>query len=87
VARIRVRVSPGASRTELVGRFGRGWKARVAAQPERDRANDALCRLLSDTLGAPVRIVAGAASRSKVVEVDELTADEIESRLASAVGS
>ena len=40
--RISVRVSPGARRTEVVGRHGGGWRVRVAAPPERGRANEAL---------------------------------------------
>jgi hypothetical protein len=90
VARLRVTVSPGASRTELVGRHGEGWRARVAAPPERGRANKALCTLLSDALGLPagaVRVVGGAGSRSKVVEVDDLTDGEIDRRLASRLRS
>lgn len=78
-------VSPGASRSELVGRHGDGWRARIAAPPERGRANDALCKLLAATLFLPrrsVRVVAGGSARAKVVEIDGLDAAEIERRLA-----
>ena len=90
MARIRVRVSPGAARTELVGKHGDGWKARVAAPPERGRANDALVELLSAALAVPrsaVRVVSGHAARTKVVEVDELSAPEAERRLARSLSS
>jgi uncharacterized protein len=90
VARLRVTVSPGASRTELVGRHGDGWRVRVTAAPERGRANEALCRLLAEALGVPpasVRVVGGGAARSKVVEVDDLAGGEIDRRLAGAVSS
>ena len=90
MARFRVTVSPGASRTELVGRHGDGWKARIAAPPERGRANDALRALLSGALGVPreaVRIVGGAGSRSKVVDVEGIDAAELELRLTRAVQS
>lgn len=85
MARISVTVSPGASRSELVGRHGDGWRARIAAPPERGRANDALCKLLAARLSVPrgsVRVVAGQAARAKVVEIDDLDATEIERRLA-----
>ena len=78
-------VSPGASRSELVGRHGDGWRARIAAPPERGRANDALCKLLAATLSLPpgsVRVVAGVSARAKVIEIDGLDAAEIERRLA-----
>lgn len=85
MARISVTVSPGASRSEFVGRHGDGWRARIAAPPERGRANDALCKLLATRLAVPrgsVRVVAGQAARAKVVEIDDLDATEIERRLA-----
>jgi uncharacterized protein (TIGR00251 family) len=85
VARITVTVSPGASRSELVGRHGDGWRARVAAAPERGRANDALRKLLAETLDLPrrsVQVVGGQSARVKVVEIDGLELAEIESRLS-----
>jgi uncharacterized protein YggU (UPF0235/DUF167 family) len=50
MGRISVTVSPGASRSELVGRHGDGWRARVAVPPERGRANEALRELLAEAL-------------------------------------
>jgi uncharacterized protein len=79
-----VTVSPGAARTELVGRHGDGWKVRVAAPPERGRANEALVELLASILGVPARsvsVVGGQRGRAKVVEVDGLAAGEVERRL------
>lgn len=84
--RIVVTVSPGASRDELVGRHGDGWKALVAAPPERGRANAAVLDLLAGALGVPrkrIRLVSGATSRRKVVEVEGLDLDEIRRRLGS----
>jgi uncharacterized protein YggU (UPF0235/DUF167 family) len=84
VARISVTVSPGARRSELVGRHGDGWRARVAAVPERGRANEALCKLLAAKLSVPhssVRVVAGHGARAKIVEIDGLEPTEIERRL------
>jgi uncharacterized protein (TIGR00251 family) len=83
-ARITVRVSPGARRTELAGRHGAGWKVRVAAPPERGRANEALVAHLAGLLGLPkaaVRVVAGATSRDKLVEIDGLSPAEVDARL------
>lgn len=85
MGRVRIRVSPGARRSQLLGRHGAGWKARVAAPPERGRANAALEALLADALSVPrgsVRVVSGQGSRDKLVEVDGLKAEEIEARLA-----
>src|SRR5262245_2470896 len=87
VARIRLRVSPGAGRSAVVGRHADGWKVRVAAAPERGRANRALVELLSDTLAVPradVRLVSGAGGRDKIVELAGIAPDEIDRRLADA---
>ena len=85
--RLNLRVSPGAGRSAVVGRHGDAWKLRIAAAPERGRANASVVRLLATSLeiGRPdVRIVSGAVSRDKVVEIVGLTLEEAEQRLASA---
>ncbi|MFL5963297.1 MAG: DUF167 domain-containing protein [Gaiellaceae bacterium] len=89
-ARLTLRVSPGASRAAVIGRYGAGWKVRVAAAPEDGKANDAVIRLLADTLGLPVRdvqIVSGRSSRDKTVALEGLRPAEIERRLAQASGA
>jgi uncharacterized protein (TIGR00251 family) len=51
----------------------RHLKVRVAAPPEDGKANEALVRLLAKVLGVgrtKVRIVAGASSRMKTIEVE-----------------
>jgi uncharacterized protein len=83
-ARIRVRVSPGAAHSQLVGRHGQAWKLRVAAPPEGGRANAELCRYLAGILGvrpAQIRLVAGAGGRDKLLEIDGLTLEAVERAL------
>ena len=85
--RVRLRVSPGARRTELVGRHGEGWKVRVAAPPEAGRANDAVLDLLARELSLPRRslsIVSGQAAREKVVQMEGIDRAETERRLEAA---
>jgi uncharacterized protein len=85
--RVRVRVSPGARRTELVGRHGEAWKVRVAAAPERGRANEAVLDLLSRELELPrqaVSIASGHAAREKVVRLEGIDRAESERRLEGA---
>ncbi len=85
--RLDLRVAPGGARAAVVGRHGDVWKVRVAAAPERGRANASVVALLASTLGlrAPdVRIVRGATSRNKTVELVGLTRAEAEMRLAHA---
>jgi uncharacterized protein YggU (UPF0235/DUF167 family) len=85
--RLRLRVSPGARRTELVGRHGAGWKVRVAAAPEGGRANEALLDLLATELRLPRRslsIVSGHAAREKIVLMEGIDPAESERRLTRA---
>ena len=87
--RVRLRVSPGAARAAVVGRHGDGWKLRVAAAPERGKANEAVLALLAETLAVPrasVTLVSGGSSRDKIVELAGIEPDEIERRLATAGG-
>ena len=70
--RLRVRVQPSASRSEVAGRYGDAIRIRLASPPVDGKANAALTRLLSEVLDVPRRAVtlcAGEGSRSKVVEV------------------
>jgi uncharacterized protein (TIGR00251 family) len=87
--RLRLRVSPGAARAGVVGRHGEAWKIRVAAAPEGGRANEAVIRLLADTLSVPresVTLVSGHGGRDKIVELAGLGPSQIERRLTSAAG-
>lgn len=85
--RLRLRVAPGAAGPVVVGRHGDAWKLRVAAAPERGKANDAVLELLAETLELPrseITLVSGAGSRDKIVELAGLAPEEIDRRLAAA---
>ena len=80
VVRVAVHVQPRASRSEIIGVHGTALKVRLQAPPVDGAANDALVRLLADSLGVSprcVRVVAGATSRAKMVEVDGTTEDAV----------
>jgi len=87
--RLRLRVAPGAQRAGVVGRHGDAWKVRVAAPAEGGRANEAVVRLLADTLALPraaVTLVSGHTGRDKIVELTGVEPEQIERRLSSAAG-
>src|SRR5215218_3080864 len=74
--RVNVHVQPRASRSEIVGLHGAALKVRLQAPPVDGAANDALVALFAEQLGVPrraVRVVSGATSRGKVVEIDGTT--------------
>jgi len=74
--RVSVHVQPRAARSEIVGLHGAALKVRLQAPPVDGAANEALVALLADRLGvAPreVKVVAGASSRAKTVEVEGTT--------------
>jgi uncharacterized protein len=78
--RFDVRVQPRASRSEIVGEQEGALRVRLAAAPVDGAANDALVELLADVLHVAkrdVRIVTGTTSRRKVVEVDDVTPQQV----------
>lgn len=91
VARLAVRVHPGARKDALSARLVSGeWKVAVSAPPEGGRANEAVAELLAELLGVrrrEVRVTRGLASRVKSVEVTGLETGEAERRLAAALAA
>jgi uncharacterized protein (TIGR00251 family) len=88
-ARLSLRVSPGARKSAVVGRYGERWKIRIAAPAESGRANEALIELLGKTFGvarSQLRVVSGAAARDKIVEVKGIDAEESERLLSLSAG-
>ena len=71
---LKVKVAPGSSRTAIAGEMADGTlKVRVAAPPEKGRANEALCALLAEHFGVArraVTIVSGHGSPRKLVRVE-----------------
>jgi len=70
--RVTIRVRPGASRTAVGGVHGDALVVRVAARAVDGRATDAALRAVAEAFGVRPRdvvLVAGARSRTKIVEV------------------
>lgn len=68
-----VKVIPRSARNEVAGRLADGsWKVRVAAPPEKGRANAELCSFIAGIFGVPaahVTIAAGAGSSRKILRI------------------
>ncbi len=71
--RLQIQLQPRASQNRIVGRHGDVLKVQVHAPPVEGAANAALIELLAAALAVPrraVRIIRGATSRTKLIEVD-----------------
>jgi len=89
--RLAIRVQPGAKRAGLVGFLADGTlKLRVMAPALEGRANQAVEALLAELLGlskSQVRVARGASSRTKQVEIEGITRETLDRRLAAALGA
>jgi uncharacterized protein (TIGR00251 family) len=86
MARLRVRVIPRASRSEVIGYRDGVLSVRLAAPPVEGKANRELLVFLTDWLGIKrnrITIASGEKSRDKRIEIEGLSDDELESLLSS----
>jgi uncharacterized protein (TIGR00251 family) len=68
----RVKITAGSSKNEIVGRYGDSLKIKIAAAPEKGKANGELVRFLAKTFNLPanrIRIVKGLSSPQKIIEI------------------
>jgi len=89
MGRLHLRVQPGARRTGWTGWFGDLPKLAVAAPPVNGAANEMVVAAVAELAGVPrraVRIVGGAAARTKRLEIDGVGDDELAARLGGALG-
>jgi len=80
MVRLTVKVRPGTSRTEIAGLTDGVWQIRVAAAPEKGKANRELTEFLSKRLGVSksrITIERGLTARVKVVAVEGLSIEEV----------
>ncbi|HEX2314977.1 MAG TPA: DUF167 domain-containing protein [Thermomonospora sp.] len=87
--RVAIRVGPGASRTRVGGAHGDALVVKVAARAVEGKATEAALRAVAGALGVrrrDVRLVSGATSRDKVVEITG-DAAEIRAKIDGLRGS
>jgi hypothetical protein len=85
---LRLHVQPGAGRTAVSGIHGDALKVRVAAPPDKGRANDACRELVASLAGvkpAAVELSSGETSRSKRFTVKGADVEELVRRLELAL--
>ncbi len=80
-----VKVTPNASRNEIIGFTGGVLQVRIAASPVKGKANKELTDFLSKALGvrkSSISIIKGQTSRNKVIAIEGISRDEIISRFS-----
>lgn len=90
MARFHVRVQPGARITKWSGWFGDLPKLAVGAAPVGGDANRAVRTEVAKLFGVPeraVRLVGGAAARTKRFEIDGWTEDQVISHVTAVFGA
>jgi uncharacterized protein (TIGR00251 family) len=81
---VSVRVHPGARRNAVSGVYDGAVKISLTTPPVDGRANEALIAFVAELLGLPkgrVSLVAGVASRTKVLRVTGRSAEEVRTAL------
>jgi uncharacterized protein (TIGR00251 family) len=88
--RLAVHVQPRASRNEVAGVHDEALKVRLQAPPVDGAANEALIRLIAESLGVrprQVRIARGGSSRQKEVEILGVSAAAVASKLSEVLAA
>jgi uncharacterized protein (TIGR00251 family) len=86
-ATFNVKVHPRAKKNAITGEVGNAVKLALTAPPVEGRANQGCVEFLAKVLSVPrssITIVAGETSRSKVVRVAGLSAEEVRKRISAA---
>lgn len=72
---VRVKVTPRAARNEVTGAMADGTlKVRIAAPPEKGKANQELCRLLAahfNVAASAVQVISGHTASLKLVRIEK----------------
>ncbi len=79
--RITVKVVPGSSRTEIGGVYGEMLKIKVAAPPEKGKANKALLEFIAKQLGIKknaLQIESGQTSCVKQIRIADVTTEQVQ---------
>jgi uncharacterized protein (TIGR00251 family) len=84
--RLAVKVTPNAGRNEITGVKDGVLRVKIAAPPDKGKANKELTDFLSRTLGvskSSVAIIRGQTSRNKVIAIAGISREEAMKRIIS----
>ena len=80
-----VKVVPGSSRTAMAGTLDTVLKVKVAAPPEKGKANQALTDFFAKTFGLKkkqVSVISGKASTIKQLRIESVLLNDVEQKIA-----
>ena len=89
LTRLKVRVIPNARKNMVVSWTGEELRLKIKAPAVEGKANAALIEYLSELTNVPrsrVAIVSGEKGRTKMIEIEAPSPDEVRSRIRSHVG-
>ena len=66
--KLHVVITPNSSKNEVISK-GEIWKIKIAAPPEKGKANEELLKFLKKEFKIKAKIVKGSKSREKVLEI------------------
>lgn len=81
---IAVKVQPNARKNEVIGFSNDYWRIKIAAPPEKEKANKELIKFLSEILDlkkANLSIIKGLTNHNKLIAIEGMTLEAITTRL------
>ncbi|MCD6176149.1 MAG: YggU family protein [Planctomycetes bacterium] len=81
---ITVKIVPGSSRTETMGMYGQMYKIKIAAPPEKGKANKMLINFLAEQFGIKkntIQIKSGQTSAVKQILLQGVTTQDVQTQL------
>jgi len=85
-ARLAVKVTPNAGRSEVSGMKDGVLQVRVAAPPDKGKANKELIDILAERLGikkSSILIIKGQTSRHKTIGIEGMSGEELLKRITT----
>ena len=87
-ALLKLHVNPRGSKNEISGWRDDALCVKITAPPVDGAANAAVVKFIAGTLGvrkSAVRIISGEKSREKTIEIDNMTSEEMNSKIGEKI--
>lgn len=84
LTRIFIKVQPNAGRNQVVDFNNNVWKVKIAAPPDKGKANKEIIEFISDILGLrkdSITILKGETSHNKLIAITGINQEEVTAKL------